>query len=201
MKNDHPRASPPMWKQIPHPGRAGILFILGWLAFLALVGLGPALEAQDTPPEPQTLDSRKCQALASLNLETVPGGPAVITSAHIVEVPATGLEHFIFTQSGYGSPTPERASHIREYCNVTGYVAPQNKFVLKLPLPGDWNQKFFFYACGGFCGTLFTDAPNLGLARGPPLGTEGMRARWDSMGFGPQTHPNYKRILGGGAIT
>jgi hypothetical protein len=51
------------------------------------------------------------------------------------EVPATGLEHFVFTQSGYGSLTPERASRIREYCNVTGYVAPQNKFVLKLPLP------------------------------------------------------------------
>jgi len=47
---------------------------------------------------------------------------------------------------------------------VTGYVAPQNKFVLKLP--NDWNQKFFYYACGGFCGTLFMDAPNLGLARG-----------------------------------
>lgn len=56
-----------------------------------------------------------------------------------------------------------------------------------LPLPGDWNQKFFFYACGGFCGTLFTDAPNLGLARGyasatgnggneSALGFDGVRA-------------------------
>lgn len=100
MKNDPPKALPMMWKHIPHPGRARSLFIVGWIAFLALVGLGPPLEAQDTPAEPHTQESRKCDALASLDLETAPGGPAVITSAHIIEVPATGLEHFIFTQSG-----------------------------------------------------------------------------------------------------
>ena len=137
----------------PHLRRACSLSIVGWIAFLAFSG--PALAAQDARVEQQTQEMQKCDALAGLNLEATPGGPAVITSAHITEVPATGLEHFIFTQSGYGSLTPERASRIREYCNVTGYVAPQNKFVLKLPLPSDWNQKFFFYACGGFCGTLF----------------------------------------------
>ena len=137
---------------------------MGWIAFLAFSG--PALAAQDARVEPQTQDTQQCDAPAKLNLEAIPGGPAVITSAHIIEVPATGLEHFIFTQSGYGSLTPERASRIHQYCNVTGYVAPQNKFVLKLPLPGDWNQKFFFYACGGFCGTLLADAPNPGLSRG-----------------------------------
>ena len=143
------------------------LLLVQWMAYVAFLGLsGPTLAAQEARVKPQTQDTRKCEALAELNLETFMGGPAVITLAHVVEVPATGLEHFIFTQSGYGSLTPEPASRIREYCNVTGYVAPQNKFVLKLPLPGDWNQKFFYYACGGFCGTLFTDAPNLGLARG-----------------------------------
>jgi feruloyl esterase len=49
---------------------------------------------------------------------------------------------------------------------VTGYVAPQNKFLLKLPLPGDWNQKFFFRACGGFCGYLESRLCNAALARG-----------------------------------
>lgn len=49
---------------------------------------------------------------------------------------------------------------------MTGYVASQNKFELKLPLLDDWNQKFFFYACGGFCGTVLADACNLGLSRG-----------------------------------
>src|SRR5260370_18561501 len=37
---------------------------------------------------------------------------------------------------------------------------------MNLPLTEDWNQKFFFYACGGFCGSVFRDACNLGLARG-----------------------------------
>ena len=144
MKDHHLKAWMTTWEEKPHPRRACSLFIVGWIAFLAFLGLsGPALAAQDARVEPQTQETRKCDALAELNLEAIPGGPAVITSAHIVEVPATGLEHFIFTQSGYGSLTPERASRIREYCNVTGYVAPQNKFVLKLPLPGDWNQKFF----------------------------------------------------------
>src|SRR5271165_2088698 len=167
MKGHRLKAWLTMRKDKPHPQSACNLFIVRWIAFLAIAGLsGGALAAQEARVEPQTQDTRKCDALAEFNLEAIPGGPAVITSAHVIEVPATGLEHFIFTQSGYGSLTPERASRIHQYCNVTGYVAPQNKFVLKLPLPGDWNQKFFFYACGGFCGTLFTDAPNLGLARG-----------------------------------
>jgi len=142
MKGHHPSAWLTTLEEKPHLRRACSLSIVRWIAFLAFVGLsGPPLVAQDARVEPQTQDTQKCDALAELNLEATPG-------------------------SGYGSLTPERGSRIREYCNVTGYVAPQNKFVLKLPLPGDWNQKFFFYACGGFCGTLFADAPNLGLARG-----------------------------------
>ncbi len=35
-----------------------------------------------------------------------------------------------------------------------------------MPLPNDWNQKFFFIACGGFCGRVDGAACNLGLARG-----------------------------------
>jgi feruloyl esterase len=57
-------------------------------------------------------------------------------------------------------------SRIHQYCDVAGYVAPQNKFELKLPLPGDWNQKFFFTACGGFCGSVDGRRCNLTLARG-----------------------------------
>jgi feruloyl esterase len=122
--------------------------------------------AQNPPTVPPGADAPKCAALAQLNLETAPGGPAIITSAHLVEVPANGLEHFIFAPGGFANPANQGASRIHQYCDVTGYVAPQNKFELKLPLASDWNQKFFFYACGGFCGTLLSDAPNLGLARG-----------------------------------
>ena len=123
--------------------------------------------AQNPPSAPPSPDAEKCAALTALNLEAAPGGPAIITSAHLVEVPADGLQPPFFHPSGYASGSfAQVAGKIKQYCDVTGYVAPQNKFDLKLPLPGDWNQKFFFYACGGFCGTVVADACNLGLARG-----------------------------------
>ena len=109
-------------------------------------------------------DDQNCVALIGFNLQSIPGGPAIITSAQVVDVPASGLERFV--QSGYAGPVAQRASALHRYCDVTGYVAPQNKFELKLPFPADWNHKFYFYACGGFCGGIVTDAANFGLERG-----------------------------------
>src|SRR5262249_20113124 len=36
----------------------------------------------------------------------------------------------------------------------------------RLPLSSDWNQKFFFTPCSGFCGAVFGAACNSALARG-----------------------------------
>jgi hypothetical protein len=147
--------------------RTTSLTLLLYTAFTALSGRGEgALAATDASEDSAAQASQTCAALPQLNLEGVPGGPAVITSARVVDVSAGGLEKFMFAQSGYGNAADRGGSRIRTYCDVTGYVAPQNKFELKLPLPADWNHKFFFYACGGFCGTLFRDACNLGLERG-----------------------------------
>jgi len=139
-----------------------------WIGLIALASLGgSALAAQEPGREPPTQGAQKCAALTELNLENAPGGPAIITSARVVEVPVGGLEPPFFHPSGYASGAAAQfASKIKQYCDVTGYVAPQNKFELKLPLPADWNQKFYFYACGGFCGRVVGDACNLGLARG-----------------------------------
>lgn len=57
-------------------------------------------------------------------------------------------------------------TNVHQYCDVMGYVAPQNKFELKLPPPDEWNQNFFFRACAGFCGYLESRFCNSGLARG-----------------------------------
>jgi hypothetical protein len=130
---------------------------------LILPTLAAAQKASASVPD---AEAQKCAALMQLNLVDVPGGPALITSARFVEVLSSGLERWILTPSGFGDAVDKNAGRIREYCDVTGYVAPQNKFELKLPLPNDWNQKFFLYACGAFCGTVFGDACNLGLARG-----------------------------------
>src|SRR5579859_2471113 len=142
--------------------------LVRWLAVLMLTDLsGSVVAAQSAPSASPGPEAQKCAALTSLNLEAAQGGPAIITSARLVEVPASGLQPPFFHPSGYASGVAAQAgSKIKQYCDVTGYVAPQNKFELKLPLPGDWNQKFYFYACGGFCGTVFTDACNLGLVRG-----------------------------------
>jgi tannase/feruloyl esterase len=139
--------------------------LLASLTLLCLT-IRPAAAGQNAPTGLPSAESQKCAVLTELNLEDAPGGPAVITSARLVGVPATGLERWILTPSGFGDAVDKNVGRIREYCDVTGYVAPQNKFELKLPLPNDWNQKFFFYACGAFCGTVFGDSCNLGLARG-----------------------------------
>ena len=108
--------------------------------------------------------AERCAALTVLSLQGAAGGPAIVLSAELVEVPASGLEHFV--QSGYAGPGATRSLAIRHYCDVRGYVAPQNKFELKLPLAADWNHNFYFYACGGFCGEIIRDALNFGLKRG-----------------------------------
>lgn len=112
------------------------------------------------------VEAQKCAALPNFNLEDSPGGPAIITSAHLVNVPPNGLEQWPSTTGGFGKTGAVIPTHIRRYCEVSGYVAPQNKFLLKLPLPEDWNQNFFFRTCGGFCGYLESRLCNSALARG-----------------------------------
>lgn len=142
--------------------------MLRCIGLVVLMGLScPALAAQSAPnallPPP---DAQKCASLANLSLQDAAGGPALITSARLVEVPASGLERWVVNPSGYGSSAALRTSRIHRYCDVVGYVAPQNKFEIKLPLPKDWNENFFFHACGGFCGHVDRDALNLSLVRG-----------------------------------
>ena len=140
--------------------------LLTSLTLLCLTITSSGVAQNATGASRQSADGQKCAALAELNLEAAPGGPALITSAHLVEVPASGLEQWVVIPSGYGATAAQITAHIRRYCEVAGYVAPQNKFILKLPLPDDWNQNFFFIACGGFCGYLDGRRCNLALARG-----------------------------------
>ena len=135
--------------------------------FTALCSILPTLcAAQNASSKPTNAESQKCTALVQLNLETAPGGPSLITSARLVDVPSSGLEQWLVVPSGYGTTSSQIATRIHQYCEVAGYVAPQNKFLLKLPLANDWNQNFFFNACGGFCGYLDGRKCNLALARG-----------------------------------
>lgn len=161
--------------------------------------LPTSVAAQNAQSEPALgTEAQSCAALAELNLENTPGGPALVTSARLIEVPATGLERWLLAPSGYRSRAASSTVHIHQYCDVTGYVAPQNKFELKLPLPRDWNQKFFFYACGAFCGSVFGDACNLGLERGyaSVTGNGGHDSRWGFDGLWAANAPELQEDFG-----
>src|SRR5215475_4658475 len=141
-------------------GRISVFAVLSLFASISAV-------AQSRPSAPAVdAEVQNCAALMEFDLEHVPSGPAFITSAQLVDVPPVGLERPVSQPSGYGDTNGPIASRIRRYCTVTGYAAPQNRFELKLPLSGDWNQNFFFTACGGFCGTADEKRCNLALARG-----------------------------------
>lgn len=137
-----------------------IPFHFRWIAPLFLIL--PAIAAAQNSPATSTPD--RCAELMRLNLATAEGGPALITSARMVDAP-DGIRRTDSYPSGYSDGVSHRASDIRQYCHVTGYVAPQNKFELKLPLARDWNGNFFFNACGGFCGSIVPGHCDLGLMR------------------------------------
>jgi hypothetical protein len=64
MKDHHLKAWLTTWDEKPHPRRACSLFIVQWIVFLAFAGLsGPKLAAQNARVEPQTQETRNCDAL------------------------------------------------------------------------------------------------------------------------------------------
>jgi len=126
----------------------------GFLLAISLFYVGAVVTGSKAlgVPESASDDERRCLALLSFDPESPLSGPARVTSARIVPTPPGGLEASPNRVSGFGrSGVPHR---LERYCAVTGYVAPQNKFEVRLPLPADWNHKLFFAACGGFCGTV-----------------------------------------------
>ena len=106
-------------------------------------------------------DAQQCAALLSSEFEGLPGAPTRITAARVVDVAPAPPE-----APPNSAVAVLAASSIKQYCQVLGYAAPQNKFELRLPLPSQWNGKFHLTPCAGFCGTLNGNACNVTLARG-----------------------------------
>jgi Tannase and feruloyl esterase len=125
------------------------------LAFGLSFNETPSAQSGQTIAAPPSADAQRCAALATEDFEGLPDAPTRISSARLVDAPPADPQ----------SPGV-LASPIKQFCQVLGYVAPQNKFELRLPLPAQWNQRFHLTPCAGFCGGVNGNACNLTLARG-----------------------------------
>lgn len=126
-----------------HPDRTSTVTRISVVVVLYFIA-SSFLTAQNlSSVSPTGTEAQNCAELMQLNLEQASGGPAFITSAQLVDVPAKGLERPAYAPSGYGTLNGQIASRVHVYCAVSGYVAPQSRFELKLPLPADWNQNLY----------------------------------------------------------
>lgn len=75
----------------------------------------------------------ECAALLDQDFTTVDGAPSRLDSAEVVPV------------EGHG-----------DQCIVKGYVAPDVRFEVRLPVAG-WTQRFLMLGCGGYCGAVNAD--------------------------------------------
>ncbi|MBT4741329.1 MAG: tannase/feruloyl esterase family alpha/beta hydrolase [Rhodospirillaceae bacterium] len=62
------------------------------------------------------------------------------------------------------------------YCELSGFIAPQVGFEIRLPIDG-WNGRFLQQGCSGMCGKLVLDAANDALSRGYATATTDMGHR------------------------
>ena len=95
-----------------------------------------AITARAAPVAEAPVPQGSCEALMKADFTRITDAPTRLQAAKVV--------------AANGS-TPA-------YCHVTGYVAPQVGFDLKLPLAG-WNERILGLGCGGLCGNteLFYD--------------------------------------------
>lgn len=125
----------------------------------------PVLSASGLKDLATVTPAMPCEQLARADFESVPDAPTHITRAQTQTDARTGAE----------------------FCRITGYVAPQVQFELRLPTR-TWTQRLLMTGCGGLCGNiaLFTDHADscLPLQRGEmavvatDMGHEGQGGVW-----------------------
>src|SRR4029453_17158839 len=137
---------------------AGVLIALGISVSrpYAIQSAGQAV----SPAQPGA-DAAQCEALLIADFGSLPDAPTRVTSARLVDVPAADPK-----LPPTSPPALLAASPVKQYCQVLGYVAPQNKFELRLPLRAQWNGRFHLTPCAGFCGAVNGNGCNFTLARG-----------------------------------
>jgi feruloyl esterase len=87
--------------------------------------------------------SAQCIAIKHADFSQIPDAPTQIVDILFVKA----------TQANIG------------YCEVSGYVAPNVGFMIRLP-SSNWNGKFLEVGCGGSCGSFFTFLCDTPLRKG-----------------------------------
>jgi feruloyl esterase len=145
-------------KQVASPGK-GVAPLLALV--LSLSHAGSALTQPPQSQPPSSPEAQQCAALVGMDFGDLKDAPTRIVSARLVDAPPPN------PQAPPTHPANVLAdSPLKQYCRVLGYVAPQNKFELRLPLVAQWNQKLHLTPCAGFCGETNGNLLNATLARG-----------------------------------
>jgi len=135
--------------------------ILAASALTAPARSAPVALPADTP-------AAQCEALNHLSLETAADSPGqIVSTAYVAGREATAEEQELFAYRGVtqGNPTPPLGS-FPDHCRVEGYVTPNVKFMMMLPPPPQWNNRFMLAACEGWCGKVNPETLVPGLHRG-----------------------------------
>jgi hypothetical protein len=116
-------------------------FVSSLATAVVVLASAAATPAASDPPRSVGIDAasdvgaerlrRNCAALAQADLASLPDAPTQVLDA---------------TRVAAGEAAPE-------HCRVRGYIRPNVRFELRLPL-GGWNGKLVMEGCGGFCGSL-----------------------------------------------
>ncbi|WP_158581412.1 tannase/feruloyl esterase family alpha/beta hydrolase [Actinomadura spongiicola] len=125
-----------------------------------------------------------CAAMAGEWIKDDAGDAQLLTSREVsardVPISAEDAGGAVMTNlKGETVPTPR-------HCEVSGYIAPQVAFELRMPDPQAWNGRFMLVACAGFCGSVSSSGCNPGLSRGYAVvttngghaGSPGFEATW-----------------------
>ena len=98
------------------------------------------------------------------------------------------IEESIPVEVEQGQPVAAKDA-VPAYCSVTGVVAPQVGFTIRLPLEG-WNGRFLQQGCGGMCGVFKIEAADDALMRGYAVATTDMGHRAASTRSGIWAYQN-----------
>jgi Tannase and feruloyl esterase len=134
----------------------------------------PAPPTQVIPARPVVVPVMTCSQLLTTDFSQIPGAPTSLTGATLV---------------GSGSS---------QYCDVTGFIAPQTQFELRLPT-STYQDRYLQTGCGGNCGVVSigvspsadTAAALTSNSFAVSTNNEGHTAtgRWDVWGAGGAANP------------